>query len=213
MRFVRGELKQGMVVVRSNHDNKLGLTPIWYLSFSRRIILLKRFICVSFLVLFVTLAMGCNGARTTSKTGAVSPAGPAGEMSVLSLRGDTSSMTQDQIVELQRVGKWMDRDIIKQLSRAGYKSKLITSRKAFKGPGNLLIIKVAKFRPGNRAARAFVGFGAGGSSLDLHYQLFDSRGAVLSAWGDGVGSSRGGTYCAQTLNKKALAKLAALLNG
>ncbi len=178
--------------------------------------MLKRFICVSSLVLFVTLAMGCNGARTTPKTGAVSPAGavgPTGEMSVLSLRGDTSSMTQDQIVELQRVGRWMDRDIIKQLNRAGYKSTLITSRKAFKGPGNLLIIKVAKFRPGNRAARAFVGFGAGGSSLDLHYQLLDSHGAVLSSWDDGVGSSRGGTYCAQTLNKKALAKLSAVLNG
>lgn len=175
--------------------------------------MLKRFICVSFLVLFVTLAIGCNGARTTQKAGVAAATGGAGEMSVLSLRGDTSSMAQDQIVELQRVGKWMDRDIIKQLSRAGYKSKLIKSRKAFKGPGNLLIIKVAKFKPGNRAARAFVGFGAGGSSLDLHYQLLDSKGIVLSKWDDGVGSSKGGTYCAQTLNRRALVKLADLLNG
>ncbi|MBI9088929.1 MAG: DUF4410 domain-containing protein [Desulfobacterium sp.] len=172
--------------------------------------MLKRFICVSSLLFFVILAVGCNGARTAPKANVT---GGTGEMSVLSLRGDTSSMTQDQIVELQRVGKWMDRDIIKQLSRAGYKSKLIKSRKAFKGPGNLLIIKVAKFKPGNKAARVFVGFGAGGSSLDLNYQLLDSKGKILTKWDDGVGSSKGGTYCAQTLNRRALVKLGDVLNG
>lgn len=133
--------------------------------------------------------------------------GLSGEMSVLSLRGDTREMTNDQVVELNRVGKWMDRDILKQLKRAGFKAKLIKSRKDFKGPGHLLIIDVVKFKAGNRAARAFIGFGAGSASLDLKYNLLDSRGKSRASWEDGAGSSKGGTYCAQTLNRHVIEKL------
>ncbi|EKD34591.1 MAG: hypothetical protein ACD_75C02269G0003 [uncultured bacterium] len=40
----------------------------------------------------------------------------------------------------------------------------------------------------------------------------DESGGPLSEWRDGVGSSMGGTYCAQTLNKRALEKVVGLLN-
>lgn len=160
-------------------------------------------------LLLLTLSIGCSGVKTNQKT--VSTALTGGDMSVLSLRGDTSGMTKDQIVELKRVGTWMDRDIIKQLKKAGYNPKLLKSRKDFKGPGHLLIIDVAKFKAGNKAARVFVGFGAGGSSLDLKYKLIDSRGASMSSWEDGVGSSKGGTYCAQTLNRNTIKKLSTIL--
>ncbi len=169
----------------------------------------KRLLLFCSLLLF-TLSIGCNGARTTQKADPVGSTG--GDMSVLSLRGDTSNMSRDQIVELERIGRWMDRDIIKQLKRAGYNAKLLKSRKDFNGSGHLLIIDVAKFRPGNRAARAFAGFGAGGSSLDLQYKLLDSHGVSVSAWDDGVGSSKGGTYCAQTLNRNTIKKLRTILN-
>jgi len=163
--------------------------------------LLKKSLLFSFLILFAFLTTGCNSTKATFKEGA------SGEISVLSLRGDTSKMTNDQVVELKRVCAWMDRDIIKQLSRAGYTAKLLKNRSDFKGPGHLLIIDVDKFRPGNRAARAFVGFGAGGSSLDLKYQLFDSQKKLVNEWKDGVGSSKGGTYCAQTLNRNTIGQL------
>lgn len=161
------------------------------------------------LVLFVTLVIGCGGPKKINKSDKNST---AGNISVLSLRGDTQDMTQDQIVELQRVGIWMDKDIIKQLNRNGYKATFIKSRQDFKGPGHLLIIDVTKFNPGNKAARIFISFGAGASSLDLHYQLLDSAGTVLSTWDDGVGSSKGGTYCAQTLNRNAITQLNSVLN-
>jgi len=162
--------------------------------------LAKRLLLFCTLLIFVTITLA----------GASVAAGLSGEISVLSLRGDTSKLTHDQVVELERVGKWMDRDIIKQLKRAGFKAKLIKDRKDFKGSGHLLIIDVTKFKAGNRAARIFVGFGAGASSLDLKYDLLDSRGKSLITWEDGVGSSRGGTYCAQTLNKRVIKKLKAI---
>lgn len=163
--------------------------------------MLKRSLLFCLFIVFIALTTGCNSAKSTFKPEA------AGEISVLSLRGSTSDMTQDQIVELKRVGAWMDRDIIKQLNRAGYTAKLLKSRSDFSGPGHLLIIDVDKFNPGNRAARAFVGFGAGASSLDLDYQLLDSQKKVVTQWKDGVGSSKGGTYCAQTLNRNTIKQL------
>lgn len=169
---------------------------------------MKKSLLVGLFIVFIALSVGCGGTKAPStsheSTGA---AIAAGQISVLSLRGDTSSMTQDQIVELKRVGTWMDRDIIKQLKRAGYAPKLLTSRKDFNGSGYLLIINVDKFNAGNRAARVFVGFGAGASSLDLDYQLLDSQNKVVTQWKDGVGSSKGGTYCAQTLNRNTIKRL------
>jgi len=156
-------------------------------------------------VLFFTLVSGCGGTRAPQQS--TGTATSAGVISVLSLRGDISSMTQDQIIELQRVGTWMDRDIIKQLKRTGYSAKLLKSRGDFRGAGHLLIINVDKFNPGNRAARILVGFGAGAASLDLDYQLINSRNKTVAQWKDGVGSSKGGTYCAQTLNRNAIKQL------
>ena len=170
--------------------------------------MLKKSLLLVFLVAFVAFSAGCGGTKapeaSNESTGA---AISGGHISVLSLRGDTSSMTQDQIVELQRVGTWMDRDIIKQLKRAGYSPKLLKSRKEFNGSGYLLIIDVDRFNAGNRAARVFVGFGAGASSLDLNYQLLDAQNKTVMQWKDGVGSSKGGTYCAQTLNRNTIKRL------
>ena len=156
--------------------------------------MLKKSLLFCLLTIFISMTAGCSSTRAPHQTaGATAAAVTGGEISVLSLRGNTSDMAQDQIIELNRVGAWMDRDIIKQLNRAGYTAKLLKSRSDFSGPGHLLIIDVDKFRPGNRAARAFVGFGAGGSSLDLNYQLLDSQKKIVSEWKDGVGSSKGGT--------------------
>jgi len=162
---------------------------------------LKRLLLLAFLALFVTLSVGCGGAKTARTSGG------HGEMSVLSSPGDMSGLTSDQIAELRRVVTWMDRDIIKQLNRAGYRAVLLKSRHDFKGPGHLLMMDVGRFSPGNRAARAFVGFGAGASSLDMHYKLLNSQGKTVSAWDDGTGSSKGGTYCAQTLNRNTVKQL------
>jgi len=163
---------------------------------------LRKQLLWALLIVLIALTSGCkSGAGSTYKAGA------AGNISVLSLRGDTSAMTEDQIVELKRVGAWMDRDIITQLTRAGYNAKLLKSKGDFKGLGHLLIIHVDKFNAGNRAMRAFIGFGAGASSLDLDYKLLNSKKKLVGQWKDGVGSSKGGTYCAQTLNRNAIKQL------
>jgi len=159
---------------------------------------LKQLYIMCILCLLTTLAFAGSGKLS-------------GDMSVLTLLGDTTDMTGDQIVELQRVGAWMDKDIIKRLKKTGLNAKLIDSKEDYKGSGHLLMIEVTKFNAGNRAARAFVGFGAGASSLDLKYTLLDNGGTAVSTWEDGVGSSKGGTYCAQKLDKNAVKKLKVIM--
>jgi hypothetical protein len=41
----------------------------------------------------------------------------------------------------------------------------------------------------------------------LFYKLLDARGPLLTEWQDGVHSLKGGTYCARTLNRRAVAKI------
>lgn len=163
--------------------------------------MLKKLLLLGLFITFVLFSTGCNSTKSSFKPGA------AGEVSVLTQTGDTSKMDSDQVAELKRVYTWMDRDIITQLEQAGYKATLLKDRSEFKGPGHLLVIGLDKFRAGSQTARILVGFGAGGSSLDLNYQLFDSQKKLVHQWKDGVGSSKGGTYCAQTLNRNAIKKL------
>ena len=77
--------------------------------------------------------------------------------------------------------------------------------------GALWTMTVKDFNAGNRAMRAFVGFGAGSASLDMTYVLKDTQGKTLEQWDDGVGTSQGGTYCAQTLNRRNVAPLSGKL--
>lgn len=129
-------------------------------------------------------------------------------IAVLTMDGNLPDQTDDQIAELDRVLEWMDDDIIANLKRSGFNAVLINNKKEYLAEmGNLLVIDVEAFTAGNRALRGFVGFGAGSASLDLDYNLLNTKGEKLLSWKDGVGSSKGGTYCAQTLNVNAQDKL------
>lgn len=134
------------------------------------------------------------------------------DITVLTLDGDVSGLTADQARELGNTVSWMDRDIIKNLNKAGFRAVLIKSIHDHKAEmGKLLIAEVERFNAGNRAARTLVGFGAGAASLDLRYKLLDEKGGTLAEWRDGVGSSKGATYCAETLNKRAVDKVISTL--
>ncbi len=171
---------------------------------------MKRLVLVLSLVLLVGLTVSCT--QNDTKTAAdIKPQGGI-KLAVLTLDGDLPGQTADQARELDMVMQWMDRDIVKIMTNAGFQPSLIKDMRNYRPEmGKLLVIDVERFNAGNRAARAFVGYGAGAASLDLGYKLLDENGALLSEWHDGVGSSRGGTYCAQTLNRRALEKVSGLL--
>ena len=162
-------------------------------------------------ILSLTLLLGLTGG-CVKKRAEVNPQ-VTRTIAILTLDGKLPNQTADQDRELKTVIDWMDRDLLKIMKQAGFQPVLIKDRQEYQPEmGKLLVVDVDKFNAGNRAARAFVGFGAGAASLDLSYKLLDESGGPLSEWRDGVGSSLGGTYCAQTLNKRALDKVVGLLN-
>lgn len=171
---------------------------------------MKRLVVILPFFLLVYLIGGCAKNEPTGATGV--EARTEHRIAVLTLDGDLPDQTADQARELDIVMRWMDRDIVSILRKAGMQPVLIKDMQAYRPEmGKLLVINVERFNAGNRAARAFVGYGAGAASLDLAYKLLDENGVLLSEWRDGVGSSRGGTYCAQTLNRRALDKVSAIL--
>ena len=158
------------------------------------------------MLLFLGPAGGCGNKKTPPASRAIK------DIALLTLDGDLPEQTTEQLRELKITMEWMDDNLIKIFRKSAFQPQVIKEMSAYKPEmGKLLIVKVERFNAGSRAARAFVGFGAGSASLDLHYKLLDEKGALLSEWRDGVGSSKGATYCAETLNKRALGKVTGLL--
>lgn len=157
-----------------------------------------------FLCLFIVTGCGKKAAELASAVTI--------PIALLTLDDQLTEKNIDLEKELRVTVDWMDRDLLKIFRDNGYQPVLLKKMQDYRtDQGKLLIVSVERFNPGSRAARAFVGFGAGSASLDVSYKLLDERGALLAEWRDGVGSSKGPTYCAQTLNRRALTKVSPLL--
>jgi hypothetical protein len=164
---------------------------------------------LSLLVLSLFLLAACGGGPKPGKL----PAGVSGNLSVLFLGADTTGLTADQVALVGQTLAWMERDQINVLKRKGFNAARIADAKDFRSYENGYLLKVAitdhKMIP--KGARFMVGMMAGADRLNAHYELFDSRGRQLLAWDDVQASTKGGTYCAQTLNRNAAEKVAAQL--
>jgi hypothetical protein len=105
-----------------------------------------------------------------------------------------------------QLSDWMDDDLVRVFARyakVGYQAKLIEKRRDFKPQSNdyLLTVKIIEYRAGSKAARMLVGYGAGGVSLKIHYELFaDGRNAITTK-DDGVFSGREWISAARKLNE------------
>jgi hypothetical protein len=158
------------------------------------------------LLLCLFLVAGCGKKAAEPVSSVIVP------IALLTLDDQLTEKNGELEKELHMTVDWMDRDLLKIFRNAGYQPLLLKKMQDYRtDQGKLFIVSIERFNPGSRAARAFVGFGAGSASLDVSYKLLDERGALLAEWRDGVGSSKGPTYCAQTLNRRALARVSPLL--
>ena len=120
--------------------------------------------------------------------------------------GVNTTINARQAKSQASLSDWMDNDLVRVFARyakAGYQAKLIEKREDFTHQPNnyLLTVKIIEYRPGSKAARMVVGFGAGGVSLKIHYELFaDGTNAILTK-DDQVYSGREWMYAARKLNQ------------
>ncbi|MBU1737880.1 MAG: DUF4410 domain-containing protein [Proteobacteria bacterium] len=155
--------------------------------------------------LAVTFFSACGGGgseRVTLREGV------SGDIAVLSLGADTSGLNGDQVALLNQTLNWMDRDIIQALKRTGLQPKRIQSEGEFTRNGYLLKITITDHKMIPKGARFMAGMMAGADVLSAHYDLVDRNGQIVLAWDDTQASTKGGTYCAKTLNRNAAQKIA-----
>ena len=138
--------------------------------------------------------------------------GAKGEnISVVIDRGIESSFTEAQVKNRNQVGDLMDVDLIKLLNKAGYEAHLITDEASFRG-SYLLVVKIKSYNPGSKAARMFVGYGAGSTSMNIRYDLKDGSGKVIQGDDLGVGSSRDWRNVVRKLGEQTVAGVKKALN-
>ncbi len=124
---------------------------------------------------------------------------------VLFDNGVNETLDARQAKAQMQLADWMEDDLVRVFTRSTksvYQVNLIEKRADFKPlPDNyLLIVKIVKYHAGSKAARMIVGFGAGGVSLEIHYELFaDGVNAILTN-DDGVFSGREWVNAARKLN-------------
>lgn len=120
--------------------------------------------------------------------------------------GVNGSLDARQAKAQAQLSDWMDDDLVRVFARyakSGYQAKRIEKRKDFTPQSNnyLLSVRILEYRAGSKAARIVVGFGAGGVSLKIHYELSaNGRNAIISK-DDGVFSGREWISAARKLNE------------
>ena len=125
---------------------------------------------------------------------------------VLFDNGVNETLEARQAKAQTQVSDWMADDLVRVFARytkVGYQAKLIEKRQDFTPQPNnyLLTVKIIQYHAGSKAARMFVGYGAGGVSLKIHYELCaDGKNAILTN-DDGVFSSREWINAARKLNE------------
>ena len=166
---------------------------------------MKHFQIVLMVVFIASLFTACGGGSKRVSL----PEGVSRDISVLSLGADTSSLSPDQIALLNQTLNWMDRDILQVLKRNGFQPTRINAENEFTGSANGYLLKTSithhKMIP--KSARFWGGMMAGADLLSAHFDLVDSNKETILSWDDTQGSTKGGTYCAQTSNPNATNKI------
>ncbi|MBN2645717.1 MAG: DUF4410 domain-containing protein [Desulfuromonadaceae bacterium] len=157
------------------------------------------------LFLALTLLVGCGSGNKA----AVRADGSKYQVACLIDDGVTAAMLPDTVNQYRQVASWMENDLVRLLTRAGYQVRPIQSRSDYAAaPGSYLLqARITNYNPGSKAARMLVGFGAGATSLDIEYQIINGQGQQLYSKADGIGSGRDWTFCCRALNERMVSML------
>jgi len=99
----------------------------------------------------------------------------------------------EKVQQLQQVQDWMEPDLLALLRNAGYDAAgIMTMDAAGAGaPGRYTLrVQILNYSGGSKAARMFVGFGAGAARLDTHFELVGPNGQSYVSGSPGTATGR-----------------------
>ena len=154
-------------------------------------------------VLCLLLAGGCS-----RNTAPVVPGASQTQVCVLADYGIQEGMNGYTRGWHTSVGRWMERDLQRQLTKAGYQVKPITSRSEFQaGPSKYLVAITVTEVMGGRVGTSIGIAMAGGASMHSRYEIFGEGPQPLASNEKGEVSSRSVNHCAQKRNQDTVAAL------
>lgn len=116
-------------------------------------------------------------------------------------RGITPDMPPERVQQMNQLCDWMENDLLAILDDVGYAPTRVADPATQAGPGReLLRVTIKNYNAGSKAARMWVGFGAGAATLDSHFELIGEGGATLIAGDPSVASGRDWRNAARKIN-------------
>ena len=117
-------------------------------------------------------------------------------------RGITPDMPPDRVAQIEQLSAWMENDLLTILQKTGYAASQIGDPNTASAPGRYLLrVTLRGYNAGSKAARMFVGFGAGAATLDTHFELLGPDSPAPYVVGDpSVGSGRDWRNSARKVN-------------
>ena len=161
------------------------------------------------LFFFFSILIAITGGCGKKETAVTPPPSRMETIAVLTVADkEREQLSAEDQRELQRIMAWLDRDLVDVLRDSGLEPILLHDMKNYLNTmGPLFIVNVEYFNPGVTPSLPRGRRDNPVASLDLNYKLLDNRGALLTEWKDGDHSLKGGTYCARTLNRRAVPKI------
>jgi hypothetical protein len=139
--------------------------------------------------LIVGLAMSACGGRGGSA--ATMPNGNRVAILVFLDPGIGAETPADKAAQLNQLADWLGADLVDILRGTGYDASLIASKDVPTDVGRYILhTTITNYDAGNRAARAFVGFGAGAARLETEFELLGPGGKVYVKGVPSAGTSR-----------------------
>ena len=105
---------------------------------------------------------------------------------ILSDRGITAGMKEDERNDRNEMGKGMEEDMVRWFSQQGYNATQIqNSNQYVKGPANYLVtVKIKELKLVGRNARAWLGIAAGPTILKNHYEVSGASNKLALSYDD-----------------------------
>lgn len=172
---------------------------------------MTRFLFVLSLLLTSSVGLGCGGRTGTAAT---MPDGSRLAIMVHTDQRITPDMPPERVAQITQISEWMENDLLAILEKTGYAATRVADPATPPGPGRLVLrIAIADYNGGSKAARMFVGFGAGAAVLRTHFELYGDASPTPLIVGDpNVGSGRDWRNSARKVNLQTVDALNGRLN-
>jgi hypothetical protein len=136
--------------------------------------------------LSLSLSTGC-GSRQSAPT---LPSGKRLAVLVFLDRTVAPDAPADKVTQLQEVADFMEPDLLAVLRDSGYDAAVVSGAAPQVEGQYTLKVQITEYNGGSKAARMFVGFGAGAARLESHFELIGPNGVSYTQGSPGSSTSR-----------------------